>query len=589
MAEGEYYDLIYIDSYGDAGFSFDVLVNGYVIEHFETMSGSNFAFTFQASEPQPKDLELYSIKSPYVNDTEGSKVIDGVIFNRGTETVSSFDINYQIDGGSIFTHSLTGLSIDNFTSYHYEHTDSWDATTGFHEIKAWVSNVNGSDDQNNQNDTLYKELEIGTEIPNIIDQFLPNYYSIQEVGSSSDMLNLPTDLDFHPAYSKNELWVINKRNENSGGSTTIYSNPGENNQSSQLVVDGNAWHFMSLPTGIAFSKNGNFATSPGVYDANHQQSGSPFTGPSLWSSDLSVYGQPSGGNGSHLDMLHASPYSQGIASEEDNVFWVVDGYNNDLVRYDFAEDHGPGNSFHGDAIVHRYKDFSISKDPNNKVPSHITISDGWAYIVDYGNQRVMKIELNTGSLSSTPSFGPFESIEEYKYVTGYNYEEIVNSGLIEPCGIEVIDDRMLVSDYATGEIIIYDISSFPVSEIGRINTGAEGIMGIAIGPNGNIWYVDYDSNTLNQVYVDLQASMSSDLENIKLQIAPNPATNNFTITNYGNETGILTIHDLTGKMVYENKQVSNSAIIDCSEWSKGIYGITFKTDHSLVYEKMIVQ
>ena len=33
----------------------------------------------------------------------------------------------------------------------------------------------------------------------------------------------------------------------------------------------------------------------------------------------------------------------GIASEEENVFWVYDDYSNDIAMYDFAEDHGPGN------------------------------------------------------------------------------------------------------------------------------------------------------------------------------------------------------------------------------------------------------
>ena len=79
---------------------------------------------------------------------------------------------------------------------------------------------------------------------------------------------------------------------------------------------------MSLPSGISFSTNGNFATSPSVFDANHN-GGTPFTGPSLWSSDPSIYAQPSGGNGSHIDMLHENPNALGIESEEKNIFYDV--------------------------------------------------------------------------------------------------------------------------------------------------------------------------------------------------------------------------------------------------------------------------
>ena len=89
---------------------------------------------------------------------------------------------------------------------------------------------------------------------------------------------------------------------------------------------------------IAFSDdNINFATSTGIQDANHT---TPvpgiFAGPTLWSSDLNVFAMPSGGNGSHLDMLHQSPNSMGIAHEADNIFWVYDGYNQNIVQYNFT-------------------------------------------------------------------------------------------------------------------------------------------------------------------------------------------------------------------------------------------------------------
>lgn len=70
---------------------------------------------------------------------------------------------------------------------------------------------------------------------------------------------------------------------------------------------------------------------------------------------MSIYAEPSGGNGSHLDMLHESPYCQGIASETLNRFWVVDGNLGDIVMYDFKADHGPGNNDHADGVVHRPK------------------------------------------------------------------------------------------------------------------------------------------------------------------------------------------------------------------------------------------
>ncbi|MBL4734786.1 MAG: T9SS type A sorting domain-containing protein [Flavobacteriales bacterium] len=284
-----------------------------------------------------------------------------------------------------------------------------------------------------------------------------------------------------------------------GGTTITFTDPGGTGQTSLYRKDQNSKHFMNEPSGIAFSMNGNFSTSPGMYDANFS-GGSPFTGPALWSSDPLIYAQPSGGNGSHLDMLHASSYAMGIAHETENVFWIFDGNNNDIVRYDFGEDHGPGNSDHDDGKIRQYTGMSVSR-INNDIGSHMELdkSSGWLYIVDNGNQRVLRLDVNSGSVGGTPTYGPYETLAEYKNVDGATWEVVVNSGLVEPSGIDVIDDRMIVTDHSSGDIIIYDISSMPAVEIKRIVTGEPGIMGTVIGPEGRIWYVNYQMNKLVKI------------------------------------------------------------------------------------------
>lgn len=378
--------------------------------------------------------------------------------------------------------------------------------------------------------TLLAQSSSG-KVETTIDTYLYTTPTITQIGNAGDQLDGPTDLDFHPTRSRNQLWVINKRAIPSGGSVVIYNNVGTPSQTSQQRVDGNAWHFMSLPTGLAFSKNGNWASCTGAFDDNHKASpgnGTPFSGPALWSGDLSIFAKPSGGNGSHLDMCHVSPYSQGIASEKDNVFWVFDGYNKDIVRYDFVKDHGPGNSNHGDAIIHRYSDTKVAMDAANKVPSHLVVSDGWVYIVDNDHQRVFRIKLNSGTVGGKPIFGPFEYYAEYLNVTGYTWQNVVTTGLVEPAGIDVVGDRMIVSDYSTGQVIVYDISTIPAVELGRINTTASGIMGIKIGPKGRIWYVDFDANTVNLIEPGPLKVPDNKLSTM-ISMYPNPSNNMFTV------------------------------------------------------------
>jgi len=430
-------------------------------------------------------------------------------------------------------------------------------------------------------------------IPNVIDWYIGKAPLVTQIGNFTDQLFRPTDLDFHPDLAKKELWVVNKRTRSQGGSVTVYSNAGEVGQTDLHKVDGNAWHFMALPTAIAFSANGNFGTSQGVWNANSNAStgGSPITGPSLWSSDLSVFGENAGPgtNGSHLDMLHESPYGQGMASETANAFWINDGHSNDLVRYDFAADHGPGNDYHGDGIVHRYIGLNLVKDPNNKVSSHLVVSGGWVYAVDYGNDRVIRVELGTGVIGGTPTFNQTEVLADYRNVTGFNTEDVVTTGLVEPSGIDIVEDRMIVSDYNTGDVIIYDISSMPATELGRIATGAIGIMGVKIGPEGKIWYVDYDGHTVNKLEYAPVGFDEFTMET-ELSVFPNPAKNNFSISlrGTGSEKTAVSVYNVTGKLIFNDVLNSNKLAVDTKGWSNGIYQVRIERGNQINSEKIII-
>jgi DNA-binding beta-propeller fold protein YncE len=317
------------------------------------------------------------------------------------------------------------------------------------------------------------------------------------IANASSRLNQPQDLDFHP-HRPNELWIINKETANTGGSTVMLTETGTPNQKFDFRRDGNAWHFMALPSAIAFSDNGNWATTANILDANH--SGGTFTGPTLWSSDLNIYAKDHGPgtNGSHLDMLHASPYSMGIAAQFDNVFYVFDGYHGNIARYNFAADHGPGMHYHGDGKVHRFTEVRVKRDAD--VPSHLILdaSNEWLYIVDGGNQRVLRMNIKTGTKArNLPLLN--EELEEYWEMKDVVWEEFIPAsfGLKRPCGIAINGNRLFVSDYETGEIICFNTQT--KSEIARINTGAKGIMGIVLNKDNSIFYTNALTNQVMKI------------------------------------------------------------------------------------------
>ena len=289
--------------------------------------------------------------------------------------------------------------------------------------------------------------------------------------------------------------------EANSGSVVIFHNAGKTNQSSQFRRDSHAGHFMIRPSAIAIGDNGNFATVQEVQNTNSQ---SPtFMGPALWSTDTSIFARQNQNNwepakllGSHLDMLHQSPYCQGIAAEKDNVFWVFDGNSNQIVKYDFKADHGPGNSYHDDGEVDRYIGISITRKAG--VPSHMVIdkSTNWMYICDTGGKRILRMRINSGTKKRDLSF-LYETLAMRREMENPEWEVFAETDLVDPCGVDIIGNRLFVSDNATNKIIAYRIDT--KEELARIQTTATSIKGIKIGPTGKLWYVDNSSNQVVRI------------------------------------------------------------------------------------------
>jgi hypothetical protein len=384
---------------------------------------------------------------------------------------------------------------------------------------------------------------------------------------------------------------VNQKTEASGGSTVTYFNAGLPTQDAQMKKDQNSWHFMSLPTGIAFSYNGNFATSPGVYDANHQNGASHFTGPTLWSSDWSIYAEPSGGNGSHLDMLHQSPFSMGIEWEEDNVFWVYDGYNGNIVRYDFGEDHGPGNDDHSDGIVRRYTEVTVNRIDDN-IANHLALDreSGWLYIVDNGNKRVLRMDIHSGT--STENLTPYaEPLQEYSAVTGVDWAVYIDS-LNKPSGIAIMGNYLLVSDYGTGEIIFYDRTGSEGVELGRFDTGPAGIMGIEVGPDGKIWYVNTTQNKVYHLnYAPFTVAAQEPDQGPAFSVSPNPTEQFFDIRLGAGEQSAnyrLRVLDALGQVLRDESVAGAAVQVDLGGRTGGYYFVQLANEKGSRTERVLL-
>ena len=340
-------------------------------------------------------------------------------------------------------------------------------------------------------------------------------------GSETDGLNNPRDLDFNTYHSDmNELWVINENSatfdSNFGGSTVTFYNAGTDSQWTDYRKDSYSGHFMHTASAIAFSDNGGFANTLDIQDANGNPSGY-FSGCSLWESDTSIYARVNQNGpelGSHWDMLHQSPFSVGIAAETANIYWLFDGFHNTIAKYNFQEphsDHEHGGEDHSDGLVYRYDEVVVER--VSGLSSHMVMDQslGMLYICDTGNQRILKMNTNSGSISyNLTPYG--ENIEGYYSMSGVEYETIIDSGLVLPTGIDLIENYLLVSDYSSGEIIVYDISQNDnIQELKRLQTNmVNDVMGIKVGPDGSIWYVCTNSNQLYQMLPPISGDLNGD-------------------------------------------------------------------------------
>ncbi len=257
-----------------------------------------------------------------------------------------------------------------------------------------------------------------------------------------------------------------------------------------LKEDGNSWHFMRRPTTIAWGKDNLFGTCGEARTDNFDDSAEDFAGPVLWSSDPQIFGvEPKATqNGTHLDMLHETPYCMGIAHESANAYWVVNGDVGALDRYDFHAPHKIGGDDHANGEVYRYVKGTLLR--TAEVPSHLEYDaeSGFVYVADTGHGRVLRVDPRTATLA-----GPIPTLEELHAsgeMRGAELVELVPPGLLErPSGLALAGRQLLVTDNATSRIHLFSLDG---AEIRAFDTGlpAGSLSGVTVGPDDKVYFTN---------------------------------------------------------------------------------------------------
>ena len=110
------------------------------------------------------DANLQALTFPGFTMPSTNVDITGTVRNVGTDPITSFDVDYTIDGGtSVGTYSVTGLNLATGDSYDFTHDVAFnESTEQVYTIEVTISNVNGGTDGNTANNVLSSNINVNS-------------------------------------------------------------------------------------------------------------------------------------------------------------------------------------------------------------------------------------------------------------------------------------------------------------------------------------------------------------------------------------------------------------------------------------------
>ena len=143
-------------------------------------SADNHYYEFIYGTQNATDMAGVSVTTfPYLILGNAPFTISGEVTNYGSNAVNGFDINYSIDGGTTVTESITGVNLNSYDNYTFDHNTTWTpASSGSYSVAIWASNINGSADMDLNNDTAYATL-------NVFDNFVQRVPMLEVFTSST--------------------------------------------------------------------------------------------------------------------------------------------------------------------------------------------------------------------------------------------------------------------------------------------------------------------------------------------------------------------------------------------------------------------
>lgn len=154
-------------------------------------TADNRYFAFFPGQRPYNDINLSSIDiDRYLITSNGPFDITGELENFGSQPLTSFNLNYRVNGGAAVSAPISGVNVASLASYTYTHPTQWSPTAGQYTIDVWTDSPNGQSDANASNDTA-------TFVVDVIDNFVQRMPLYETFTSSTCPPCAPGNANFH--------------------------------------------------------------------------------------------------------------------------------------------------------------------------------------------------------------------------------------------------------------------------------------------------------------------------------------------------------------------------------------------------------
>ncbi|MBI5517882.1 MAG: hypothetical protein HY909_29190 [Deltaproteobacteria bacterium] len=314
---------------------------------------------------------------------------------------------------------------------------------------------------------------------------------LRAVATETNGLSQPRDLAFNPE-GPEQLWVTNFATS----TMTIILRVGTEMQTQVTRGGPGNLHFLAKPSCLAFGAPGNLATAHETNMRTQPTTPGDFMGPTLWDSTMMRF---NGGDASHLDMLHNSPNSVGIAWETATMYWVVDGAHRALARYNFRTPHERGGVDHSDGELQRYADGMVGYVEGVSSHAEFDQETRRLFFADTGNRRIASFD-PTGAVRMATINPNYDGGRQSRMMGGA-LETFIDGtvmgpgGLQRPSGLALAAGHWYVTDNANSRVLAFNREGRLVDWLdlsADVQPGA--LMGVAVDPRGWLYLSDAVGN-----------------------------------------------------------------------------------------------